>query len=103
MRRKIVAALAAVAALATGCSATGGDKSGGSGRPRVLVLASSDGVNLAGAPAVQRFVDAVAKLSNGRLTVRVEPAWRGGDDEARVIKDVAAGQADLGWAGTRAF
>lgn len=103
MRLSIVAALAAVVAVTTGCSATGGDKSGGSGQPQVLVLASSDGVNLAGSPAVQRFVDGVAKLSNGRLTVRLEPAWQGGDDEARVIKDVAAGRADLGWSGTRAF
>lgn len=103
MKLRMLAAFAAVAVLSTACSATGGDKSGGSGTPQVLVLASNDGVNLAGAPAVQRFVDEVAKLSNGRLAVRVEPGWQGGDDEARVIKDVAAGQADLGWAGTRAF
>ena len=42
-------------------------------------------------------------LSGGRLVVRVAPDWKGGDDEARVIKDVAAGEADLGWSGTRAF
>jgi TRAP-type C4-dicarboxylate transport system substrate-binding protein len=103
MRLRTLAALAAVVALAAGCSASGGDKSGGSGTPQVLVLASNDGVDLDGAPAVQRFVDGVAKVSNGRLTVRVEPEWQGGDDEARVIKDVGAGKADLGWAGTRAF
>jgi TRAP-type C4-dicarboxylate transport system substrate-binding protein len=45
----------------------------------------------------------VEALSGGQLTVRVESRWRGGEDEPRVIKDVAAGRADLGWAGTRAF
>jgi TRAP-type C4-dicarboxylate transport system substrate-binding protein len=103
MRLRVLAATAAVVALSAGCSASGGDKSGGTGKPQVLVLASNDGVNLEGAPAVQRFVDEVAKMSSGRLTVRVEPGWQGGDDEARVIKDVAAGKAELGWAGTRAF
>jgi TRAP-type C4-dicarboxylate transport system substrate-binding protein len=91
-------------ALTGGCSSSGGgDKSGGPDAPTVLVLASNDGVNLDGAPAVQRFVDQVRELSRGRLTVRVEPSWAGGSNEPRVIKDVAAGKADLGWAGTRAF
>ena len=101
----LAATLAAVVALAGGCSADGGDKSGGSGKPQVLVLANNDMPDqaLTGAPAVQRFVDEVARLSGGRLTVRVESGWEGGNDEPRVIRDVAAGKADLGWAGTRAF
>lgn len=103
MRYRFVAvAVAAVVAL-TGCSAGGGDKSGGSGQPRVLVLANPDGENLAGAPAVQRFVDRVAELSDGKLTVEVKSPWRAIGDEIAVIKDVGAGKADLGYAGTRAF
>lgn len=60
-------------------------------------------MNLDGAPAVQRFVDRVREISRGHLTVRVESTWAGGNTETRVVKDVAAGKADLGWAGTRAF
>jgi TRAP-type C4-dicarboxylate transport system substrate-binding protein len=105
MRRRAIAAQAAalitLTAL-TGCFAAGGDKSGGSTSPHELVLANNDG-NLDGVPSVARFVQHVDTLSNGHLKVRVESRWQGGDDEPRVIKDVAAGHADLGWAGTRGF
>ena len=105
MRRRAIAAQAAalitLIALA-GCFAAGGDKSGGSSSPHELVLANNDG-NLAGVPSVARFVERAEALSGGKLTVRVESRWRGGEDEPRVIEDVAAGRADLGWAGTRAF
>jgi TRAP-type transport system periplasmic protein len=89
--------------VAAGCSAPRTDKSGGSKHPTVLVMANNDGDGLAGAPAVARFADRVTALSNGRLRVRVESRWKGGSDESRVIRDVSAGEADLGWAGTRAF
>jgi TRAP-type C4-dicarboxylate transport system substrate-binding protein len=69
---------------------------------RVLVLASNDGDPVS-APGVQRFVDRVRELSGGRVTVRLASGWGGGGSEARVIQDVAAGKADLGWSGTRAF
>jgi TRAP-type transport system periplasmic protein len=105
MRRRAIAAqataLITVTAL-TGCLAAGGDKSGGSVSPDELVLANNDG-NLEGVPSVARFVQRVEKLSGGTLTVRVESRWQGGEDEPRVIQDVAAGRADLGWSGTRAF
>jgi TRAP-type transport system periplasmic protein len=105
MRRGAIAAQAAalitVTAL-TGCLAAGGDKSGGSASPHELVLANNDG-NLDGVPSVARFVQRVETLSGGNLKVQVESRWRGGEDEPRVIQDVAAGRADLGWAGTRAF
>jgi TRAP-type C4-dicarboxylate transport system substrate-binding protein len=105
MRRRAIAAQAAafitVIALA-GCFAAGGDKSGGSSSPHELVLANNDG-NLDGVPSVARFVRRAEALSGGKLTVRVASRWRGGEDEPRVIEDVAAGRADLGWAGTRAF
>jgi len=105
MRRRAIAAQAAalitLTAL-TGCFGAGGDKSGGSVSPHELVLANDDG-NLDGVPSVARFVQRVETLSGGKLTVRVESRWQGGLDEPRVIKDVAAGRADLGWAGTRAF
>ena len=101
--RRVTVALCALA-LAAGCSSWGsGDKSGGPDQPKVLVLASNDGEGHFGAPAVQRFVDRVREISRGRLNVRIQPYWAGGNTETRVVKDVAAGKADLGWAGTRAF
>src|SRR5512132_2438310 len=101
--RRVTVILFALA-LTGGCGSSGsGDKSGGPDEPKVLVLANNDGVNLDGAPAVQRFVDQVREISHGRLTVRVESSWAGGTTETSVVKDVAAGKADLGWAGTRAF
>ncbi|TCM42784.1 TRAP transporter substrate-binding protein [Kribbella sp. VKM Ac-2568] len=102
-RRFTTAALLAVSLLSAGCDPAADDKSGGPAQPRVLVMASNDGESLIGAPAVARFVDRVREVSGGRLTVRVVPSWQGGGSEARVIRDVAAGKADLGWSGTRAF
>jgi TRAP-type C4-dicarboxylate transport system substrate-binding protein len=105
MDRRRVAACAAVAAvgLLSGCSAAAeGDKSGGPADRVELVLANND-ASLDGVPALAWFVERVDELSDGRLTIKVESPWRGGNKETRVIRDVAAGQADLGWAGTRAF
>jgi TRAP-type transport system periplasmic protein len=104
-KRRIARAVPLLAAvlLSAGCFGSGGDKSGGAAAPQVLILASNDGVDLSGVPAVARFVDRLNQLSSGRLTARVMPAWRGGGNEARVIQDVASGRADLGWSGTRAF
>jgi TRAP-type C4-dicarboxylate transport system substrate-binding protein len=52
---------------------------------------------------VARFVEQVEERSEGRLQVEVQSFWQGGNDEANVIRDVAAGDADLGWAGSRIF
>jgi TRAP-type C4-dicarboxylate transport system substrate-binding protein len=94
-----------VALLAAGCTdGAATDKSGGPGTSRVLILANNDLGGLDGAPAVARFVAQVRKRSQGRLVVQVKSGWRGGgNNEAGLIRDVAAGRADLGWSGTRAF
>jgi TRAP-type transport system periplasmic protein len=100
--QKIRAAITAAAVLVcAGCAEASTDKSGGSGGSQVLVMASND--VLLSAPAVNHFVEQVATLSEGRLSVRVEPDWKAADNEGRLISDVGAGEADLGWAGTRAF
>jgi TRAP-type transport system periplasmic protein len=99
---RYVAGLLIAGLLIAGCDASVGDKSGGPGPVIALVLANNDGTT-DGIPAVSRFADRVAELSGGRVTVRVESDWQGGGNEARVINDVAAGKADLGWSGTRAF
>ena len=94
-------ALTAAAALIAGCTGTAVDKSG-SERVYALVMANNDG-NLDGAPAISHFIERVKQLSGGTVTINVESTWGGGGDERRVITDVAAGQADLGWSGTRAL
>ena len=99
----MIAVVSVTALVSAACTASQADKSGGSKHPTVLVMANYNGGDLLGAPAVAHFVDRVAALSGGQLTVRVESGWKGGADETRVIRDVAAGEADLGWSGTRAF
>src|SRR5262245_4720164 len=98
-------ALAAVTALATlvagGCNATT-DKSGGATQPTTLVLASNDGLDIVGAPALARFVQLVDDKSGGQLQIDVPSDWAS-QGEQRVLEDVAAGKAELGWSGTRAF
>lgn len=103
MRHRVAAVLGTAVLAAAGCSGAGGDKSGGSGPPRTLVLANPDGQSLVGAPAVRRFVERVEELSGGKLTIDVKSPWRDPGDELAVVRDVGAGEADLGWAGTRAF
>jgi TRAP-type transport system periplasmic protein len=105
--RLAILALAATAALAAAACTTGGDrkdKAGGSSEPLVLRLANPDG-DLEFTPAVVDFVDRVEEVSGGEL--RIEPVDEWGefasDAEQQVVKDVAAGEIDLGWVGTRVF
>jgi TRAP-type C4-dicarboxylate transport system substrate-binding protein len=57
-------------------------------------------------PAVAFFVERVARLSGGRLRIEVESYPRrvdGSVDEAGLVRAVADGEADLGWAHTASF
>jgi TRAP-type transport system periplasmic protein len=98
---RAVLTLALAAAAVAGCG--GSDKAGGErqSEPTVLTLANGNDESASLAP----FAAAVAKLSDGTLRIEFENAWRAGelDYEAGVIRDVRAGKADLGWAGSRAF
>jgi TRAP-type C4-dicarboxylate transport system substrate-binding protein len=89
----------AAAAVIGGCSAPAVDKSGVAGI-ETLLLANNDAI-LGGVPAVEQFVQQLESLSRGAVHVEVTSLWGGGGDEGRVVKDVAAGKADLGWVGTR--
>src|ERR1700754_3568109 len=100
MRYPIVVVALALAAQACG---GGGSKAGGSKpvKPVTLTLANANGDSSELAP----FAAAAARLSGGTLKIRFANSWRAGEAayEAGVIRDVAAGKADLGWAGSRAF
>lgn len=99
-------ALAVATAIASGCStAAGGDKAGGpAGGPVVLRMANAAS-DLSQAPGVADFVRRVGVVSGGSIQIKVINQW--GDyapgNEAQVVHAVAAGTADLGWAGSAAF
>jgi TRAP-type transport system periplasmic protein len=101
----ILAVTAAVAA--TACSVAGDasdDKAGGTGPPVQLRLANTGG-DISQTPAVKYFVDRVDELSGGEVRIKVVDQWAqfAPDAEQQVVHDVAAGEMDLGWAGSRVF
>jgi TRAP-type transport system periplasmic protein len=105
--RLATVALAVIAAVvAGGCSGGGGsgDKAGGSGEPVVLRMANAYG-DLQTAPVVEQFVSQVKARSGGNLRVQVTSRWGdyADDAEQQVVRAVAAGKVDLGWAGARVF
>src|SRR5262249_17454213 len=95
-----------LAACTSGSTSGTDDKAGGDAEPIVLTLAdfSFSPVSVVG---VKDFVDRVEQLSGGAVRIDVKSDWDGevyhSDIEQRVVRDVAAGKADLGWVGTRAF
>jgi TRAP-type C4-dicarboxylate transport system substrate-binding protein len=103
--RALAGVLAGAMLLAgTGCSAVSGSKTGGRADPVVLTLA--DGYSDPSyEPAVAYFIKRVRELSNGRLRIQDKEGWgdHAPDAEQRIVRDVAAGRADLGWVGTRVF
>jgi TRAP-type C4-dicarboxylate transport system substrate-binding protein len=105
--RLATAALAVImAVVAGGCGGGGGsgDKAGGSGEPVVLRMANAYG-DLQTAPVIERFVSQVEARSGGNLRVKAVSRWGdyADDAEQQVVRAVAAGKADLGWAGARVF
>lgn len=106
----LVLAVAAAAAIAAGCSGGGehATKAGKTTRPTVLHLANGY-ADLSYEPAIAYFVNRVRQVSRGSLRIDVESDWgvpQGTPQpgfEQRVVRDVAAGRADLGWVGTRTF
>ncbi len=105
--RLATVAIAVIAAVvAGGCSGGGGtdDKAGGSGEPVVLRMANAYG-DLDVVPAVQYFVSRIKERSGGNVRIQVASTWGdyADDAEQQVVRAVAAGKADLGWAGARVF
>jgi TRAP-type C4-dicarboxylate transport system substrate-binding protein len=94
----------AATACADGGGGGGGDKAGGTGPPVVLRLAST-GSSIDQTPAVEYFVKRVEELSERNVRIEVVDEWAefASDAEQQVVRDVASGEADLGWVGTRIF
>jgi TRAP-type C4-dicarboxylate transport system substrate-binding protein len=103
---RAVALAAAVALGAVGCSGGGAseDKAGGTGEPVVLRMANTYG-DLGQLPTVASFVDRVEELSGGDIRIEVLDSYGdfAADVEQQVVRDVATGEVDLGWVGTRVF
>jgi TRAP-type C4-dicarboxylate transport system substrate-binding protein len=100
----ILAAAATLAVAACSGAGAGEDKAGGPGKPIVLRLANTNG-QLDFTHAVADFVNRVEELSGGELRIDAVNDWgdSASDAERRVVKDVASGEVDLGWVGTRVF
>jgi TRAP-type transport system periplasmic protein len=105
-RLATVALAVIVAVVAGGCTGGGGsgDKAGGSGEPVVLRMANAYG-DLQTAPVIGHFVSQVKERSGGNLRIQVASTWGdyADDAEQQVVRAVAAGKVDLGWAGARVF
>jgi len=99
-------ALTLIVTVATGCSASvSGDKAGArAGGPLVLRMASIP-YSPIDAPPVAYFIRRVRVLSGGSVQIKVINHWSqyAPDAEAQVVRTVANGTVDLGWAGSRVF
>ena len=113
VKNRLAALMLAATATATatvavsGCSIggdSGEDKAGGPGSPVVLRLANTGG-SIDQTPAVEYFVKRVRELSGGKVRIEVVDQWAefAPDAEQQVVRDVAAGEVDLGWVGSRVF
>jgi TRAP-type C4-dicarboxylate transport system substrate-binding protein len=100
-------ALALASAAVAGCASTpsAGDKAGGTGGEPVVLRMSNTPYNLNDVPLVRDFVRRVAALSGGKVRIKVLNQWGNyaPDAEAEVVRAVASGRLDLGWAGSRVF
>ena len=100
----VVAVGAAVMAVAAGCVGAGDDRAGGKPEPTALTLTMANG--LYRPEELQPFADEVARLSGGKMRIEFRDRWLGWPwrrPESAVINDVAAGKADLGSVGSRAW
>lgn len=115
MRTTVRGAVLVVVAVLAGCggaadetegtAGSGAEPSdGGTDEAVTLRMAHVDGGGTLD-PAVGWFAERVAELSGGQLEIEVgyECCGRESDVEERLVEAVAAGDAELGWVGTRVF
>ncbi len=100
----VVGVSLALVVITPGCGGGGDDRAGGKStrKPVTLTLAHGD----YRPTELKPFVDEVARLSGGTITIKIRNQWLGWPwrrRESGVIRDVAAGKADLGSAATRAW
>ena len=105
-RRTILLLLLPV--IAAGCrgASTTGDKAGGTPSDGTVVLRlASTPSSLNDVPPVDAFVRRVWQLSHGALRIQPVNQWGNYEPgaEAQVVRSVASGSVDLGWAGSRVF
>ncbi|MDX6719231.1 MAG: TRAP-type transport system periplasmic protein [Solirubrobacteraceae bacterium] len=95
---RTAAAIAMVALVLLGCG-------GGDPPVRVLRMASADPRGIEHDPAVAFFRDRVERLSGGRVRIQLDERWARDATarEAPLLRDVARGEADLGWAHAGTF
>jgi TRAP-type C4-dicarboxylate transport system substrate-binding protein len=92
--------------LAVGCS--GGElasnKAGGAAAPVTLKMANAYG-DLNSLPGIAYFISQVKERSGGNVRIEVTSTYGdyADDAEQQVVRGVAAGEMDLGWAGSRVF
>jgi len=107
MTRKaaVLLALALTAVGAGGCGAADGDKAGGSPAGPVLLRMASTPYGIGDVPPVADFARRVRALSHRSIRVKVISNWGAyaPGAEAQVVRAVAAGTVDIGWAGSRVF
>ena len=105
-RLAMVGVAVTAAMMAVGCS--GGDvsssKAGGAGAPVVLQMGNIAS-DLRGFPVIDYFVAQVNERSKGNLRIELTNSHGNfsADAEQQLVRAVAAGKLDLGWAGARAF
>ena len=101
----ILAVTATVAGTACSVDGDGGDDKAGGGGPPVHLRLANTGGEIAQTPAVEYFVERVDELSGGNVRIEVVNQWAefASDAEQQVVNDVAAGEVDLGWVGSRVF
>ena len=100
----VVALGAAITVAVAGCAGAGDDRAGGKPEPTALTLTMANG--LYRPEELQPFADEVARLSGGKMRIEFRDRWLGWPwrrPESAVIHDVAAGKADLGSVGSRAW
>lgn len=104
MKIQLAAVAAGVALALVGCSPVSVDKAGGTTDAVTVRLANPYG-NLTYVPQVIAFVKAAQQVSGGALRVEVIDEWGHLEPgfERKLIGDVARGEVQLGWVGTRAF
>ena len=98
----VVTAIAAVAA--AGCDGSDSNKLGATKRTEAKVLVVANGSS--GPPGeLEYFSKALTRVSEGRLRVEFRNEWRYGEanTELKLLRDVAAGKADMGWVGSRSL